>query len=1012
MPNATSVMSADTLLRIIRENQLVDATALAACIATLTPEQLGTAEAIALADALVEKRLLSRFQANLLIQGKSKSLRITSKYRLLDRLGAGGMGLVYLCEHIRMKRPVALKVLPNAQAKEPGNLERFHREAQAVAALKHPNIVQAYDVDSDNGIHYLVMEFIDGINLEKLVAAHGPLDPIRAAHYISQAADALQHASERNLVHRDIKPSNLLVDREGTLKVLDMGLARFFDSRRDDLTRKFDNGAVIGTADFMSPEQGLNSHDVDIRADIYSLGCTFYFLLAGNPPFHQGNVTQKLLMHQVRDPVPIEQIVPGIDRDLTAIVQRMMAKKPDDRFQTPGEVVDALEPWTAEPIGPPTEVPARSGIIARTSSGSTLTNQAVSSLRTSSRQKSRPHAPSIITERVAESAVRRMDNIPHDSDDSRDTRTRGIFIGFVSSLAVVAVVLAILRPWESRTTIIIKNYDDVEEFDPKKMAQIQPPVKAPVAPPAPGAIENSGIITLRLDAKSPRPAVRNGTIRARPTDLLIFTGPDLGKNRPVDSELVEALAAQYTGTVVPFALTQTDNAKVPNTFMQADADFGLHGLRVAEPDVLITRDFAGATTESIVNLRETAALPPGLTSVNAVIAWPVDIRADADGSTLRVMSGAMLFSSPAITRTATLGAGKTPLTLDFNGQTGFITLAGEQDYSKPAPGREYAIHARLTRFGSDGLVLSGTSGAILRLESPVNACPQLVVQGTTGVVKDRPFRVTFSDDAALGMPGSPVILNDAALAMTAQGPVTIFRPLQVTHLAQLSAGNSKGRLIWAGRISGERLVVNGLGQVVLSERDNNFAGLEIVGGTVVLQSANGTPAGVGPIVIGPGGMLVGGGHLPGDLTVRGGVLQPGGDDGQTLVVAGRVTLERTLVRTPKVNDKPATLRFRLTNPHRPAMLCTGGHPIDLSGTQLQFTLAPSFIPEKNDRCILIDNRSGSRAVNQFDDAPPFGVVRSSDGRWSARISYTASADRGTSAGGVDVMLYDFAAIAP
>src|SRR5208282_25378 len=152
-------------------------------------------DALPAADALVEAGLLTRFQANLLLQGKSKSLRITSKYRLLDRLGAGGMGLVYLCEHIRMKRLVALKVLPNSQSKEPGNLERFYREAQAVAALKHTNIVQAYDADTDNGIHYLVMEYIDGINLEKLVSKHGPLDPIRSAHYIAQAAEGLQHAA-------------------------------------------------------------------------------------------------------------------------------------------------------------------------------------------------------------------------------------------------------------------------------------------------------------------------------------------------------------------------------------------------------------------------------------------------------------------------------------------------------------------------------------------------------------------------------------------------------------------------------------------------------------------------------------------------------------------------------------------------------------------------------------------------------------------------------------------------
>jgi serine/threonine protein kinase len=306
-----------------------------------------------LARTLVQDGLLTNFQAGQLLAGKSRRFVLGGKYKLLEHLGSGGMGSVYLCEHTTMRRRVAIKVLPLNKAKDPSYLERFYREARAVAALDHPNIVRAHDIDHEGSLHFLVMEYVDGTSLQDIVGRHGPLGVNQAAHYLSQSAWGLQHAFEAGLVHRDIKPGNILVDRAGTVKILDMGLARFFNVD-DNLSKKYDE-TVLGTSDYLAPEQTLDSN-VDIRADIYSLGATFYFCLTGHTLFEEGTVAQKLIWHQTRQPKPIRSLRPEVPEELAAVIeQRMLAKDPAQRFLTPIEIVDALAPWTAEPIAPPPE---------------------------------------------------------------------------------------------------------------------------------------------------------------------------------------------------------------------------------------------------------------------------------------------------------------------------------------------------------------------------------------------------------------------------------------------------------------------------------------------------------------------------------------------------------------------------------------------------------------------------------------------------------------------------------
>ncbi|HEV3436033.1 MAG TPA: serine/threonine-protein kinase [Gemmata sp.] len=308
------------------------------------------------ASLLVREAHITFFQAKQLKLGRYKQFTIGSKYRLLELIGAGGMGAVYLCEHTLMRRLVALKVLPVEKLEDASNKERFYREARAVAALDHPNIVRAYDIDTYQKLHFLVMEYVDGTSLQEVVARYildkKRFDPIRAAHYTAQSAVGMQHAHELGMVHRDIKPGNLLLDRTGVIKVLDMGLARFFNKQQDSVTEKYDHNCVLGTADYLAPEQAV-SNMVDIRADIYALGGTLYFMLTGQTPFPDGTIAAKLVAHQTREPRPVESFRSDVPAGLLAVLRKMMAKMPSDRYQDPIEVADALSEWADLPITAP-----------------------------------------------------------------------------------------------------------------------------------------------------------------------------------------------------------------------------------------------------------------------------------------------------------------------------------------------------------------------------------------------------------------------------------------------------------------------------------------------------------------------------------------------------------------------------------------------------------------------------------------------------------------------------------
>lgn len=293
---------------------------------------------------LVQRGWLTAFQLDQLLKHGGEGLLLGS-YAVLEPLGAGGMGEVFRARHRKLGQIVALKVVRKERLSHPDAARRFRREIQALSQLSHPNIVRAFDADEADGVQFFAMEFVEGTDLARLIKEQGPLPISLACDCIRQAALALQHASERGLVHRDIKPSNLILTRKGIVKVLDLGLARLMATDIDMSASLTETGTVLGTPDFISPEQARNSRLVDIRADLYSLGCTLYFLLAGRVPFPGGNFTEKLLKHQLDEPEAIERLRPEVPANLSQVVRRLMAKKPEERYQTPAEVIAALIPF-------------------------------------------------------------------------------------------------------------------------------------------------------------------------------------------------------------------------------------------------------------------------------------------------------------------------------------------------------------------------------------------------------------------------------------------------------------------------------------------------------------------------------------------------------------------------------------------------------------------------------------------------------------------------------------------
>ncbi len=411
-------LTAAEFLDLVKKSELLDAEQYDQTLAAYRSENPGELpeDSGPVADFFIAQGLLTRWHTDKLNTRKYKGFFL-GKYRLLDHLGTGGMSSVYLAEHVLMHQRRAVKVLPKTRVNDSSYLARFRLEAQATARLDHRNIVRAYDIDEDKGQHYIVMEYVQGRDLQNMVKDDGPLPLADAARFIVQASEGLQHAHDINLIHRDIKPANLLVDHSSTVKILDLGLALFTNSEMASLTIAH-NENVLGTADYLSPEQALNSHQVDHRADIYSLGCTLYYMLTGHPPFPEGTLAQRISKHRDQMPEDIRKDRPDCPRDLADICMRMMQKKPNHRYQSAREVAEAISAWLvkygheSQHLVAPTNAPVRESASVGNSKGRNGRGSGRNLLN-------RPANTAVATP----APPRRLQNLPDDtvSDQARET---------------------------------------------------------------------------------------------------------------------------------------------------------------------------------------------------------------------------------------------------------------------------------------------------------------------------------------------------------------------------------------------------------------------------------------------------------------------------------------------------------------------------------------------------------------------------------------------------------------
>jgi serine/threonine protein kinase len=345
------MQAVDDFLKTVLRSGLLNRDQLEAALRTVPAELRDDPEAVA--KRLVSGGQLSSFQARKLLQGTARGL-LLGAYQVLAPIGRGGMSTVYLARDNRDQQLLALKVLPPGKAQsEERLLARFRREMELCQLVAHPHLARTYEVGVCKGVYFIAMEFIPGQSLHRLVGRQGPLDVPRAARLFIEVAAALEHAHDRSLIHRDLKPSNIMVTPNDHAKVLDLGLALLEGEERTDREIIGGRGYVVGTMDYIAPEQTEDATRVGPRSDVYALGCTLYFALTGQPPFPGGTPLEKIHRHRSEQPVPVPELNPCVPHGFISVLRQMMAKNPDQRFASAAEVQTELRPWaSAEPVLP------------------------------------------------------------------------------------------------------------------------------------------------------------------------------------------------------------------------------------------------------------------------------------------------------------------------------------------------------------------------------------------------------------------------------------------------------------------------------------------------------------------------------------------------------------------------------------------------------------------------------------------------------------------------------------
>jgi phosphate ABC transporter phosphate-binding protein len=464
----TASVSREQFLRNLQDSGLATHDEIQRLLATLSTTE--ETDGAALARQLVRAGKLSSYQSNAVLDGRLNDLRIGA-YEVLDLLGKGAMGTVYKARHRTMKRVTAIKVLAPEVAKQGAFAQRFQREAETLAQLSHVNIIMAFDAGESLAGPFLAMEFIQGRDLASEVNATGPLSLADALDCVLQAARGLEYAHDRGLIHRDIKPANLMRDARGVVKVADLGLARIKHAQaaqsESALTQA---GGIVGTVDYMAPEQAVDSSTVDHRADIYSLGCTLFFLLTGRPMYSGTSLMSLLLLHRDAPPPSLLEARPGSPESVNALFQRMVAKKPSDRYATMTEVVLALEAASqsldAAGLSPPGPRPApRAGTsasehtMAYTSSREATDHGLAAKVPAITVVSAAPPAPTLVTTAPAPENERPPTASPADTKSAvapspsqaptrRPRVNRGVILAGATLAGVLIVAALIWRPFQ------------------------------------------------------------------------------------------------------------------------------------------------------------------------------------------------------------------------------------------------------------------------------------------------------------------------------------------------------------------------------------------------------------------------------------------------------------------------------------------------------------------------------------------------------------------------------------